>query len=51
MDINQISQTIRQETVTVVFVNVPLQQIGLPAGCRAAGCFLLLQYVHQNLRD
>lgn len=30
MDINQISQTIREDAVTVVFVNVLLQQIGLP---------------------
>ena len=30
MDINQISQTLREDAITVVFVNVLLQQIGLP---------------------
>ena len=30
MDITQISQTLREDAVTVVFVNVLLQQIGLP---------------------
>ena len=30
MDINQISQTLREDALTVVFVNVLLQQIGLP---------------------
>ena len=30
MDISQISQTLREDAVTVVFVNVLLQQIGLP---------------------
>lgn len=30
MDISQISQTLRQDAVTVVFLNVLLQQLGLP---------------------